>query len=214
MDAELTRRDYGNMMLHPFWVGVWDPETDWWESASWKSLRKSGPCVFVFFFFFPKIRTVSFRETQNSERTRDMRKQILPINAGLCFPTNICFCSLLLFFNLGFHPPSRQEYGLYQGFQWPEEQQRFCPWECQYPWMSFNLSGCSSRPLNWTRYWLHVNYRTDERTWFVTHTYAGVTLSLNSQVQFPQKSLLLEGRNSFSYLVFLRILVFLGEIFS
>ena len=170
--------------------------------------------VCLYFFFFPKIRTVSFRETQNSERTRDMRKQILPINAGLCFPINICFCSLLLFFNLGFHPPSRQEYWLYQGFQWPEEQQRFCPWECQYPWMSFNLSGCSSRPLNWTRYWLHVNYRTDERTWFVTHTYAGVTLSLNSQVQFPQKSLLLEGRNSFSYLVFLRILVFLGEIFS
>ena len=49
LDAELTRRDYGNMMLHPFWAGVWDPETDWWENASWKRLRKSGPCVYFFF---------------------------------------------------------------------------------------------------------------------------------------------------------------------
>lgn len=78
-------------------------------------------------FFFSKNRPVSFRETQYSEGARHMGMQIHPINAGLCFAINIDFCSFLIFFALGSHPPSSQKYRLHRGPQRPEEQQDLVP---------------------------------------------------------------------------------------
>lgn len=87
-----------------------------------KPSPKSVPCI-----FFSKNRPVSFRETQYSEGARHMGMQIHPINAGLCFAINIDFCSFLIFFALGSHPPSSQKYRLHRGPQRPEEQQDLVP---------------------------------------------------------------------------------------
>nr|KAF6397083.1 hypothetical protein HJG63_009750 [Rousettus aegyptiacus] len=52
-------------------------------------------CVCVSACVCSKNRTPSLRETQDSKRARYMRKQIFPINAGLCFPINIYFRAFL-----------------------------------------------------------------------------------------------------------------------
>ena len=103
MDAELTRRDLWKHDASPCLSWCGRPRNRLVGKCFLKKAQKIWPfCVFM--LFFPKNRTISFRETQNSKRTRDMRKQIPPISAGFCFPVNICFRSLLLSFNLGFHP--------------------------------------------------------------------------------------------------------------